>query len=115
MTVRYLIGIAIGAAVMFAALESQASVPKGGKFERRAPASCWLFCANGTAETVGNENTAPSGESFSSPTGSGDGLSLGDLANTDRYPVWIRRTVTAGAAAVASDTFTLRVGYDYVP
>lgn len=70
---------------------------------------------NGTAETVGNENTAPSGESFSSPTGSGDGLSLGDLANTDRYPVWIRRTVTAGAAAVASDTFTLRVGYDYVP
>jgi hypothetical protein len=70
---------------------------------------------NGTAETVGNENTAPSGESFSSPTGSGDGLSLGDLANTDRYPVWIRRTVTPGAAAAASDTFTLRVGYDYVP
>lgn len=69
---------------------------------------------NGTAETVANENTAPSGESFSSPSSSGTGLSLGDLAQNDKYPVWIRRTVTAGAAAAASDTFTLRVGYDYV-
>lgn len=70
---------------------------------------------NGNAETVANENTAPSGESFSSPSSSGTGLSLGNLANGDRYPVWIRRTVTAGAAGAASDTFTLRVGYDYIP
>jgi hypothetical protein len=35
-----------GAVVMFAAIESQASVPKGGKFERAVqPASCWFFCA----------------------------------------------------------------------
>ena len=70
---------------------------------------------NGTAETVANENTAPSGESFSSPASEGAGLSLGNLANGDRYPVWIRRAVTAGAAGVASDTFTLRVKYDYIP
>jgi hypothetical protein len=70
---------------------------------------------NATAETEADESTAPTGESFTSPTGSGDGLSLGDLAQNDYYGVWMRRTVTAGAAATASDTFTLRVGYDYVP
>jgi hypothetical protein len=70
---------------------------------------------NGTAETVGDENTAPSGESFSSPSSAGSGLSLGGLAQNDEYPVWIRRTVTAGAAAATSDTFTLRVRYDYIP
>lgn len=70
---------------------------------------------NATAETVADEGTAPVGESFSSPADSASGLSLGDMAAGDRYPVWIRRTVSAGAAATASDTFTLRVGYDYIP
>ena len=69
----------------------------------------------GSAETPADENTAPSGESFSSPSSAGTGLSLGNLAAGERYPVWIRRTVTAAAAASASDTFTLRVSYDYIP
>jgi hypothetical protein len=68
----------------------------------------------GTAETVGNENTAPSGESFSSsPTDYASGLALGSLAQNEFFPTWIRRTVTAGAANTPSDTFTLRVGYDF--
>lgn len=70
---------------------------------------------NGTAETVANENTAPSGESFSEPSSEGAALSLGDLAQNDEYPVWVRRTVNAGAAADASEAFTLRVKYDYIP
>jgi hypothetical protein len=70
---------------------------------------------NGTAETVGNENTAPSGESFSEPSTEGAGLSLGDLAQNDRFPIWIRRTVNAGAAGDAGEGFTLRVKYDFVP
>ena len=70
---------------------------------------------NGTAETVANENTAPSGESFSEPSNEGAALSLGDLAQNDEYPVWVRRTVNAGAAADASEAFTLRVKYDYIP
>jgi len=70
---------------------------------------------NGTAETVGGEGSAPSGESFSAPSNEGAALSLGDLAQNDEYPVWIRRTINAGAAADASEQFTLRVKYDYVP
>jgi hypothetical protein len=70
---------------------------------------------NGTAETVANESTAPSGESFSEPSNEGAALSLGDLAQNDEYPVWVRRTINAGAAADASEQFTLRVKYDYIP
>lgn len=66
---------------------------------------------NGTAETVANENTAPVGETFSSPATEGAGLSLGSIPFGQHYPVWVRRTITAGTAA-AADTFTLRVKCD---
>jgi hypothetical protein len=68
----------------------------------------------GTAETVGDESTAPTGETFSAPTDYAGGLALGSLAQNEFFPLWTRRTVTAGAAAAASDTVTYRVGYDYV-
>jgi hypothetical protein len=49
MIMRFISCVALGAFVivmLLAAMESQASVPKGGKFEGRAqPASCWIFCA----------------------------------------------------------------------
>ena len=69
---------------------------------------------NGTAETVANENTAPVGESFSQPSSFAGGLTIGDLAPGDHYPVWIRRTVNA-AAASATDTWTVRVQGDTNP
>lgn len=30
--------------LLLAAFAADASVPKGGKFERVAPASCWIVC-----------------------------------------------------------------------
>jgi hypothetical protein len=54
---------------------------------------------NGTETEVADEDTAPGGVSF----GSGP-LSLGTLAAGDFYPVWIRRTVTAGAGAATPGT-----------
>lgn len=63
----------------------------------------------GTAETPANENTAPAGETFSAPTDYSGGLSLGNLAAGEFYPVWIRRTVTASAAAYSADSTVLRV------
>ena len=42
------------------------------------------------------------------------GLSLGDLAPGEFYPVWIRRTVTA-AAGSAAETFKIRVQGDTNP
>lgn len=66
---------------------------------------------NGTAETVASEGAAPVGESFSQPASYAAGLSLGNLAPGDNFPVWIRRTINAGAAA-ATDTWTIRVQGD---
>lgn len=64
---------------------------------------------NGTAETVANENTAPAGESFSSPSSFGAGLSLGNMASGNTYPVWIKRIVGSSAAAANADAYTLSV------
>jgi hypothetical protein len=69
---------------------------------------------NGTAETVANENTAPVGESFSAAANKGAGLNLGNIPAGQHYAVWIRRTVTAAAAA-AADSFTIRVEGDTAP
>lgn len=69
---------------------------------------------NATAETVANENTAPVGESFSSPANEGAGLSLGNIPAGQHYAVWVRRDVNAGAAA-QNDGFTLRVKGDTLP
>lgn len=69
---------------------------------------------NGTEQTVADENTAPSGVTFSAPTSFAGGLSIGDIPAGQHKAVWIRRTVNAGAA-VASDSFTLRVQGDTNP
>lgn len=69
---------------------------------------------NGTEQTVANESTAPSGVSFSAPADFASGLALGDIPAGQHKAVWVRRTVTAGAAA-ANDGFTLRVQSDTLP
>ena len=65
-----------------------------------------------TATAVANESTAPAGVSFSAPASKAAGLAVGDLAAAAYVGVWIRRTVTAGAAAYNSDTATLRIEGD---
>lgn len=66
---------------------------------------------NGTEQTVANENTAPTSVTFSAPSSFGAGLSIGNIPAGQHKAVWVRRTVTAGAAA-AADSFTLRVQGD---
>ena len=58
-------------------------------------------------ETIVDESTAPSGPSFTRPTSKGAGLSIGDIAAGSYKGIWIKRTVTAGAAA-ANDSGTIR-------
>jgi hypothetical protein len=67
---------------------------------------------NGTEQTVANENTAPSGVTFSAAASEGAAVSLGNIPAGQHKAVWVRRTVSAGAAAQANDTFTLRVKCD---
>lgn len=69
---------------------------------------------NAVEQTVANENTAPAGVAFSAPANEAAGLVIGDLAPGATKAVWIRRTVTAGAAA-ANDSFTVRTKCDTLP
>jgi hypothetical protein len=67
---------------------------------------------NGTEQTVANENTAPSGVSFSAPTSKGTGLSIGNIPAGQHKAIWVRRTAAPNSQAYNNDTFTLRVEGD---
>lgn len=67
---------------------------------------------NGTAETIADESTAPTGESFSNPANQGAGLSIGNMAAGDHFPIWVRRTVVSGQTALSSDTAVLSFSGD---
>lgn len=69
---------------------------------------------SGTEQTVANENTAPTGVTFSAAATQGAALTIGDLAPGATKAVWLRRTVNAGAVA-ANDSFTVRVICDTNP
>ena len=67
---------------------------------------------NGTETSVANENTAPSGPTFSAPASEGAALSIGDIPAGEHKAVWIKRIVNAGAAAYNSDGCTLTTKCD---
>lgn len=65
---------------------------------------------NSTPTTIANENTAPSGVTFSQPNSRDfNALLIGKLNAGDYYPVWINRTTAAGAAQYHLDSFVVRV------
>lgn len=67
--------------------------------------------ASAQALTIANENTAPAGVSFSSPTTFGTGLSLGTIGAGQCKAVWFRRTAT-NSAALNNDGVTWSVQGD---
>jgi len=68
------------------------------------------YDATGTQSIV-NEDTAPTGLTFSTPLSLGAGLALGDVAASGVARVWFRRTVSPGAVAASdSGKFNVTVG-----
>lgn len=67
---------------------------------------------NGTEQTVANERTAPTGVSFVAALTLAGAVDLGDIPAGQHRAIWLRRTVSAGAAALGSDPCTLRVTGD---
>lgn len=61
--------------------------------------------------TIANENTAPAGVTFSSPTTDGGGLATGDIPVANVKFIWIRRTA-ANTSALSADGFTLGYACD---
>lgn len=62
--------------------------------------------AGGTATTIADENTAPSGVSFSAPSGSATGLDMGAIAAGQSYPVWVKRVVAAGTSSATTADYS---------
>jgi len=70
---------------------------------------------NGTAATIPDEDTAPSGVVFDhspSPDSRETGLLIGDLEAGDSIAVWLRRVTDPGTASAANDPFTVMVNGD---
>jgi hypothetical protein len=63
------------------------------------------------AVTVADENTAPAGVAFSSPTTAGSGVSLGNIGVGQVKAFWIRRTA-ANTVALSGDGVTIAVTGD---
>lgn len=61
---------------------------------------------NATEQTVANENTAPSGITFSAAATEGAAVALGNIPPSQHRAVWIRRTINVATAAT-NDTATL--------
>ena len=62
--------------------------------------------------STANENTAPSGVSFTEPTTKATGVVLGNIAAGAWRGIWIRRTVAVSTVAYSSDTATIRIEGD---
>lgn len=62
---------------------------------------------NVSMQVIGDEDTAPIGEVFSTADGVGNGLSMGSLDAGDYIGIWIERTVDAGAEAFGNDQLIL--------
>lgn len=67
---------------------------------------------DGAEQTIGTEDTGPTGVTFSAPSTRGTGLSIGDLAPGQHKAIWLRRTITAAALAYDNDQFTLDIAFD---
>ena len=68
------------------------------------PAGIGDGASTGVAATPATEDDAPDGVAFSQPANQGAGLAVGNLAPGQSIAVWIRRTISVGAAAYNADS-----------
>ena len=67
---------------------------------------------NGTEQTVANEGTAPTSVTFSTAAGEGNALTIGDIPAGQHKAVWVKRIVSAAAAAYNADSVVVKVQGD---
>lgn len=63
------------------------------------PAGVGNGSTTGVAATIANENTAPTGVTFSAPTTKAGGLAPANVPAGSGFALWVRRTATNSAAA----------------
>ncbi len=67
---------------------------------------------NGVEQTVADEQTAPTGVTFAQANGEGAALVIGDIPPGEHKAIWLKRVVSASAAAYSNDSSVIRVQGD---
>jgi hypothetical protein len=67
---------------------------------------------SGTFEVVADEDTAPTGPTFTTPVIAADELSIGDLTQNQIYGIWMHRITPAGAASQADMLNSIEITAD---
>lgn len=98
---RGLLGTSAGAG---AATDTMDAVP-GIRIAKEAPSSSH-------AQTIADINTAPTGVTWNSGITAATGISIGDLATTALYFLWIHRVVIAGEISTPSVLEALKFNFD---
>ena len=83
--------------------------PDGGRATEESVAIAKETVVANAIQTVVNENTAPTGVSFSAPTSYATGVDLGDLAPNDQIGLWCKRIVPADVEAMLNAGFGIRI------
>jgi len=72
-----------------------------------------LAGVNGTADTIADESTAPDpAVTFSSADGIANAITLGNIAAGQVYAIWVKRIVSAGSTAQATNSAIIKVSLD---
>lgn len=87
-----------------AATDVLKAVP-GMRLAKEAPSSDAI-------QTIANENTSPTGRTWSTAVSNANGVDIGDLATGDLYGVWLERSVIAGATSEAKLLQAVAIDYD---
>lgn len=64
---------------------------------------------NGIEQIVADEQTAPAGVVFSQANGQGASLAIGDIPPLEHKAIWVKRVISAVAAAYNNDSSVIRV------
>ena len=67
---------------------------------------------NGTEQTIANEQTAPTGVTWSTAASEGAALTIGNMNAGQHKAIWIERVVNAAAAAANDDSYVLTYAGD---
>ena len=67
---------------------------------------------NATEQTIANEQTAPSGVTWSTAASEGAALTIGNIPNGQHKAIWIERVINSSAAAANDDSYVLTYAGD---
>lgn len=99
----------LGTAAAAGASDDTVDAVPGIRIAKEAPTG---DASTGNAQTIADEDTAPTGVTWDSGITAATGLDIGDLAPGEIYFIWLHRHTPAGAQAIASAVHLIEFSFD---